>query len=296
MNTKPYLALGISIISVSFSAIFIVSINSPPVSPLTIALYRLVFTTLLLLPLILFSKKIRSELGALSRSSLVKMIGIGIVLALHFALWITSLTKTSVASSVILVTAHPILVCPLSHFFLKERVSIVNALGISVSLIGVGILVGGNYGLDIGMSTLEGNILAILGGICAGIYIFGGRTLRKQVSVVPYAFVVYTVGSLTLLLICLLFQAPLTNLTTIDFGIILLMAVISGILGHTLYNWSLGYIRASLASVALLGEPVGSALLAFMLPWISEIPTPYTLIGGTCILCRIYLTAKRSSS
>jgi drug/metabolite transporter (DMT)-like permease len=287
---KPYIALFISIISMSFAAIFIVSCKSPPLS---IAFYRMLFTTLLILPLVILKSNIKGEIKSLPRSNTLFMIIIGIILALHFAFWITSLTKTSVASSVILVTAHPILVAPLSYYLLKERMSIVNIIGIVLSMSGVSILVLGNYSLS--PITLEGNILAILGGATAGIYILGGRISRKKVSISSYAFIVYSVATAVLLIICLSLNAPIYNLNPQDYWIILLMAIIAGIFGHTLYNWSLKYITASVASVALLGEPIGSSLFAFILPWIHQIPTIYTLIGGAITLSGIYLTARQKS-
>ena len=291
MINKPYIALFISIASVSFAAIFIKICSAPSLS---IAFYRLLFTTLLILPFVLLHKKTRNELRNLSRSTILIMAGIGLILAAHFALWITSIELTSIASSVILVTAHPLLVGPVSHFFLKERLSTVNAFGIGLSVSGVFVLVYGNYGFAQGLDTLEGNILAILGGVAAGLYIIGGRKLRKTVSVASYAVVVYAVGTVALFFTCLFFNAPVYNLRIEDYGIILLMAVVAGIFGHTLYNWSLGYIRASLASVVLLGEPIGSSLLAFAIPQIHQVPSHYTLFGGSIILVGIYLTARKS--
>jgi len=225
------------------------------------------------------------------------MILIGVVLAAHFSLWITSLKMTSVASSVILVTAHPILVAPVSFFFLKEKLSVVNAFGITISLAGVGVLVFGNYGfVTLGLDSLEGNILALLGGIAAGLYILGGRMLRRKISTLTYAFIVYSVGTISLFIICLALSAPVYNLSISDYTIILFMAIISGIFGHTLYNWSLGYIRASVMSVALLGEPIGSSLLAYAIPWIHQEPSIYTIVGGGIILLGIYLTARTMKS
>lgn len=293
---KYFLGLLISIIAVSFASIFILSCQAPPLS---IAFYRLLFTTLLLVPLILIRKKTRNELCNLPRTTLLIMIVIGVILAAHFSFWVTSLKITSVASSVILVTAHPMLVAPVSFYFLKEKLSWVNALGISISIAGVGVLVIGNYGFAaFSLDTIEGNILALLGGISAGLYILGGRILRKKISTVTYAIVVYAVGTITLFCICLSLGAPLYNLTTVDYEIIFLMAVVSGIFGHTLYNWSLGHIRASIMSVALLGEPIGSSLLAFIIPqiihvsWVAQIPSSFTIIGGGIILIGIYLTAR----
>jgi len=290
MENKPYIALFVSVVSVSFAAIFIVSLEDT--HPLSIALYRLLFTTLLILPFVVLRKKTRDELRELPRSTLLIMLGIGLILAAHFSLWITSLKLTSVASSVILVTAHPLLVGPVSHFFFKERLSIINTIGIISSVFGVSILVYGNYGFSSNtIDTLEGNILAILGGVAAGLYILGGRKIRKTVSIGSYALVVYSVGTIMLFVLCLLFNAPTFALSVKELSVIFLMAIVAGILGHTLYNWSLEYIRASLASVVLLGEPIGSSILALVFPWINQIPSKFTIIGGGIILFGIYLTS-----
>jgi drug/metabolite transporter (DMT)-like permease len=222
---------------------------------------------------------------------------IGIILAIHFSLWISSLKLTSVASSVVLVTAHPVLVGPISHFFLKEHLSKKNVIGISISLVGVAILVYGNYGFTgSGIDPLTGNILAFLGGIAAGLYILGGRVMRKQISTITYAIIVYSIGTLVLFVFALINESPLLGLSQRDIFLIFLMALVAGIFGHTFYNWSLAHLRASFASVALLGEPIGSAILAYIIPWINQIPTPYTIIGGGIILSGIYLTAQQKKS
>ncbi len=293
MINKPYVTLFISVLSVSFAAIFIVSISA---HPLSIAFYRLLFTTLIIIPFVIFNKKTRKELLNLQFSTIIIMIGIGLVLAAHFSLWITSLKLTSVASSVILVAAHPFLVGPVSHYLFREKLSILNIIGIMLSIFGVIILVYGNYGLSsIALDSLEGNILALLGGVAAGFYILGGRKMRKKVSVTSYVFVVYGASTIALLLICLIFNAPVYNISIQDYQIILLMAIISGIFGHTFYNWSLKYIRTSIVSVVLLGEPLASTLFAYAIPWIHQVPSEYTILGGAVILIGIYMTASKKT-
>jgi len=295
LKNKPFFTLFISIISVSFAAIFINTlINLYNTSPLSISFYRLLFTTLIILPYILLHKKTRDELVHIPYKKMLIMMGIGVILAIHFALWISSLEHTSVASSVLLVTAHPVFVGPISHFFFKEKLSAINIVGITFSMIGVFILVVGNYDLGpLTIDTLEGNVLAWLGGVAAGLYILGGRKMRKTVSVASYAFIVYAIGSIVLFFICLVFTAPLFGFELHIYGIIILMALISGIFGHTLYNWALEHVRAYVASVALLGEPLGSTLLAIFIPWIQQIPSKFTLYGGIFILLGIYLTARK---
>ncbi|MCJ7571163.1 MAG: DMT family transporter [Candidatus Thermoplasmatota archaeon] len=294
MDRKPYVALFISIVSVSFAAILI---KLSSADSLSIAFYRLLFTTLLILPFVDFLKKTREEIKNLPRKTLLIMIGIGFILAAHFAFWITSLSYTSVASSVILVTAHPILVGPISHFFFKEKLSIMNSIGIIISVVGVIILVTGNIQPGVGtIDTLEGNILAILGGVMAGLYILGGRKIRKTVSVTSYAFIVYSICAIVLFVLCIVFNSELINISLTDFEIFIIMAIVAGIFGHTLYNWSLKHVRASLASVALLGEPLGSTLWAILIPAIGQIPSKYTVFGGGIILVGIYLTARKTKT
>jgi drug/metabolite transporter (DMT)-like permease len=231
---------------------------------------------------------------SLSKKSLILLVLIGFILAVHFALWISSLRLTSVASSVILVTAHPIFVGPLSYFLFKEHLSKTNIIGILTSLIGVIVLVFGNYGVsDLYRNTFEGNMLAFLGGIAAGLYILGGRYFRKQLSVITYVFIVYGVATVFLFTFCIIAQVSLIQISSYDLSLIFLMAIVSGLFGHTVYNWSLRHVKASLASVALLGEPIGSSLFALLLPWIHQIPSHYTIVGGAIIFVGIYLTARQ---
>ena len=279
-------ALLISVISVSFASIFILSCKAPP---LTIAFYRLLFTSLLLLPLVILRGDAREHLRKMSTSAILQIFGVGIVLAAHFAFWISSLYRTSVASSVILVTSHPIMVAPISHYVFREKLNGMQVMGIMLSLLGVIILVSGNYGLN--DATLEGNILALLGGIMAGIYILSGRRIRKSIDVIPYAFLVYSVAAIALFFIALFLKSPLMT-SQRDYGIVMLMALVSGIFGHTLYNWVLKYVPAYLVSVSFLGEPIASSFLAFIIPWINQVPSLYTIFGGCLTMAGIYMTAR----
>lgn len=273
---------------VSFAAILIKAIAKEGVPSLTIAFYRMLFTTLIIAPFALGHAPCRHEFKELSRKNLLLMGTIGIILAAHFYFWISSLETIQVASSVTLVTAHPVLVAPLAYFLFRERLSAINIIGICICLSGTMVLILGNYSLT--SSTLVGNLLAVLGGIAAGLYILGGRHLRKTLSTPTYVFIVFGTATLMLGVVCVIFGSPLSKITIKSYELLLLMAMISGIGGHTLYNWALKYVRASVVSVSLLFEPIGASLLAFALPWLHEVPTPYTILGGCLIIYGIYLT------
>jgi len=274
------LAIVIAVISVSFSAIFIRWSDS---HPFVIAAYRMGISCLILLPIVVVRNL--GEFKRIKRREFIFMIGIGMILALHFATWITSLEETSVASSVVLVTSHPLLVAIVSHYVFQEKLKTIGYIGIIIAFTGIIVLSIGDFGL--GGSNFRGDILALIGSIAAGTYILGGRKVRKSISLMPYVFIVYSICTVCLLLLCVIVSAPLYPLPMREYELFILMAIIPTIFGHTLYNYALKFVKAQVISASLLGEPIGASILAYIL--LNE-PAPYfTIIGGCLILPGIYL-------
>jgi drug/metabolite transporter (DMT)-like permease len=288
---RPELAIVIAVVAVSFSSIFIRWGYDENLQPLAIAFYRLLFTTLLLLPFALMKQ--RTELRNIGGKRLAALIGIGLVLSFHFSLWVTSLELTTVASSVILVTAHPLFVGSISHFIMKDRLTKFNFAGIFVAIFGIVVLTYSDFEGIVSLSGTSalGDILAFSAGICAGVYILGGRKMRREMPLITYAFLVYLFCTLFLLFGCLLTSTPLAPLSNEALILLVLMALIPGILGHTLYNWSLKHVTATVVSVSLLGEPIGSSLLALLL--LGEELTAYVLLGGSFVLAGILMTSMK---
>ncbi|UCE38166.1 MAG: DMT family transporter [Thermoplasmata archaeon] len=274
------MAIITAVVAVSFSAIFI---RWSDAHPLVIATYRMGITTLILLPAVLLFNF--DDIKKIEKEDFIFMVAIGMILALHFGTWITSLKETSVASSVILVTSHPLFVAIVSHYVFREKLKTVGYLGIGVAFCGIIILAVGDLGL--GGSNFRGDILALIGSIAAGTYILGGRKARRTVPLLPYVFIVYGICTLFLLVTCLFISAPLHPLPAKEYSLFILMALVPTILGHTLYNYALKHVKAQIVSVSLLGEPIGSSILALVL--LSEVPPQFTIIGGALILPGIYL-------
>ncbi len=281
----PNLAMLVSIITVSTASILIRWSNAPPV---IIAMYRMIFSTLMLLPFFVFNGGI-GRLYKISKMNILGLIGVGIVLAIHFASWITSLSMTSVASSVIFVHIDPIFVAVISHFLLKERVNKQILAGILVSLVGVSIITLGDAGA--GGSNLTGDLLALLGGIMLGIYLLGGRYFRGYLDLTTYVTPVYATSAFVLFLMSIATGAPLTGYSSNEYLLFFLIALVPMIFGHTLYNWALKYVSAPIVSVSLLGEPVGATILAFL--FLNEIPGTYAIIGGLITLTGILISSYK---
>jgi len=289
-------AIAFAVISVSFASIFITWSESPPI---TIALYRLAIATGIIGATILVrtgALRKPNTLLRIPRRDAALMALIGAILASHFALWISSLKVEgeSIASSVVLVTSHPLLVGLLSHYVLRERLNRWMAIGIVLGLAGVVSIALADYGFA--GSLLYADILAFSGGVMAGFYFLLGRRVRQRVALLDYAFVVYASATAVLLVYALMFGSSLAPVGDVPRELILFaaLAIIPQIGGHTLYNWALRWVTAPVVSLSLVGEPVGSSLLAWVL--LTQVPTVGVAIGASLALAGIYLTAFGQSS
>lgn len=247
--TKVGLALGI--VSLSWAAILIRFTSSPAV---TTAAWRMTLSAAVLLPLLAARRPGLPRRGV-GLASLA-----GAFLALHFALWFESLRHTTVASSVALVTTNPIFVGLLSALLLRERPSRALWQGILLSAAG-GILIGGGD-FAVGGEALLGDALALLGAVAASAYLLVGRRAQGAGPLLPYVSVTYGMAALILLGGAGGRGDPLP--LPGDWPWIALMALGPQLLGHTSVNWALRRLPASVVAVAILGEPVGATLWAYL--------------------------------
>jgi len=283
--TRQYVVLVIGVISVSFAAIFIRLADAPP---LVIAAYRLCLASLLIGPVA--GVRSRDELRRLARRDVIMALLSGTFLALHFGLWIASLRYTTVATSVVLVTASPVFVAIASYFFFRERLTRQTVLGIVVCLIGAVLIGWGNWRL--GPDPLLGAILALLGALAVAGYLLIGRRLRQRVGLLSYASLVYSTAAVILLVSALAFGYPLFGYSTNTYVMLVLLAVVPQLLGHSSLNWSLRFVSATLVTIAVLGEPVMATALAFLI--LDEVPTWTEIGGGILILAGIFVAFRKA--
>ncbi len=281
---NPYLALLVGVFAVSTGAIFARLAGEAPA--LVIAAYRVGLATLVLAPIAWFT--VRDELKGLSARDFRMAILSGLFLALHFATWISSLDYTSVANSVVLVNTNPLWVGILTPFITHERIRTIAVISIGISVIG-GVIIG--YGdFATGGEALWGDFLALMGSVCAAVYILLGRNLRRKLSLIAYIMVCYGSAAAILWIIVLSLGLPITGFSTPTVSAFWAMALIPQLIGHTSYNWSLKWFSAATIAVSLLGEPIGSTILAYFL--FDEGLTPYKITGGALILAAIYLAGR----
>lgn len=298
-KSRVALAIFIAILAVSTASIFIRQAQQDAPS-LVIAAVRLSLASLAIAPFAIFQH--RDEIRSLTRREWILAALAGLFLSVHFATWITSLEYTTVVSSVVLVSTGPLWVALLSPVFLKENSSRWVWIGMTLALLG-GLIVGLGDSCSLTDARLScpplsdllsgsaflGNFLALLGAWTVAGYLMIGRNLRAKISLVPYIFIVYGIASIALLGYVVIAKQPLFGYSQLTYLWMLCLALIPQLIGHSTYNWALRYMPASLVSITTLGEPIGSAILAFFL--LGESPTALTLLGGGFILAGIYLAS-----
>jgi len=284
---NPYVVLICGILGVSTGSIFARLADAPA---LVTAAYRVGLASLILIPLAYW--RARDELRNLSFHDIKLGILSGLFLALHFASWISSLDYTAIANSVVLVNTIPLWVGLFSPLIAKDRIRRATVISIIVSVIGGAIIGFGDFAT--GGKALLGDLLAIVGAVCAAIYLLLGRSLRRKLSLLSYVAICYGSAALFLWLVVLFLKLPITGYSTQTVAAFWAMALISQIIGHNSYNWALKWFSTSLVAVALLGEPVGSTILAYII--FNEGLTWTKFIGGLFILSAIYIAASGEKS
>jgi drug/metabolite transporter (DMT)-like permease len=282
--------LVVAVVAVSTSAILVDVSDAPS---LVKAVWRVVFMTALVAP---FAVRERDQFASISGTDWVLVTVSGVLLAGHFAAWFASIDYTSIAASTTLVQTQPAFVAVGAWLLLDERVTARVAGGIVVAIAGSVLLSAGGLlgGATVGPDPSLGNALAVVGAASAAGYVLAGRSVRQRLSLAPYVLVVYGVCATTLIAVAIWQGTPLAGYAPHEWLLFLAMAVGPGLFGHTLINWSLKYVESSVVSVSLLGEPVGSALLALVL--LSEVPGPFTVLGGAVVLVGIAITATGRTS
>ncbi len=296
----PIVVLGLGILAASTASLFI-RFAQRDVPSLVIAAYRLSLATLILSPFILANN--RHELGHLKRRQIILMIMSGVFLAFHFAAWITSLEYTTVASSVVLVTTSPLWVALISTIILKDRLPGIAWIGIGIALMGSVVVTGGQV-CQVRSGSLVcpqlsdfiqgraflGDFLALVGAWMAAGYLLVGRKLRAQITLGSYIFIVYGTAAIVLIAAVLAARQKLMGYPLVDYMWFLALALFPQLLGHSSFNWALRYLSAAYVSVNLLGEPIGSALLALV--FLGEKPSLLEIAGGLLILCGIFIVSR----
>ncbi|MFW9837290.1 MAG: DMT family transporter [Candidatus Thorarchaeota archaeon] len=275
----PLLVLSVSMVS---SASILILFSSS--HPFVIVFWRTLYGAIFMATIGLVRGDFKKVRQLVTRDNWFWLAAIGITLSLHFCTWFQSLFMTTVAASVVLVDSSPIFTAILSTIFLGEALRRRSWAGILIASIGAVFLAWGDFGGG-GIVALSGDLLALSGAVFLALYFIGGRRFAKEMPITVYTAIIYFIAALTTVPICVTINLNIIVLEPTEVAIFLALAIFPTVLGHSVNNYLLTKVPAYVVSSAVLGEPIGAALLAALI--FAQIPGPTTIIGFVIILIGI---------
>ena len=279
IENHPMIMIVVGVIGISLSSIFVKYSAAP--SAVTAA-FRLLWTVLLLGPVVVGKQASRQELLRTSPKNILLSALSGLFLANHFVLWFESLAHTSVASSTTIVCTEVIWVALGFCLLLKGKLSPAAVCAIALSL-------GGSVMIALsdsqGGGNLYGDILALFAAVAVAVYTLIGRIVRQELSTGVYTFIVYVTCTAVLVLTCAVQGYGFTDYGFSPVIVGFLLALFSTILGHSIFSWCLKYFSPAFVSASKLCEPVAAAILAGFL--FGEIPGWLQITGGVLVLAGV---------
>jgi drug/metabolite transporter (DMT)-like permease len=284
-SVLPYFALGIGILALSFSAMFVRWAKAP--GPVT-AFYRSLFATLMLTPL--FAYRCAKNL-TVSRANIIFPVLGGLFSACDLAIWTTSLSYTTASNATLLGNTAPLWVALAAWLLFHEKLRGGFWLGLVLALGGAALVMGGDFFLHPKLGI--GDLMATSSGVFYAGYYLSAQRGRQSLDPISFIFLMAASTSVALLIINLMLGLPLSGYPTQTWLVFLVTALVSQIIGYIAVSYALGHLPASVVAPTMIGQPVMTTILA--IPLLGEVPHPIQLLGGVVVLAGIYLVHQSHS-
>ena len=278
-SITAYAALGAGVLALSFSAMFVRWADAP--GPIT-ALYRMFFSIFLLLPF--FIQRTNANPATRSKVIIFPLLA-GVFTALDLALWNTSLSYTTAANATLLGNTAPLWVALGTWLIFKKTLTLTFWRGLAITLFGAALILGTDFILHPRLGL--GDVMAIFTGFFYGIYYLFTEKSRLYFGSISHVFFVGIGASITLFIINVAIQNPLTGYNSRTWGVFFTTALVSQLIGYMALAYALGHLPASVVAPTMVLQPVATAILA--IPLLNEIPNGWQVIGGVIALTGIYI-------
>lgn len=276
---SAYLALGVGILSLGFSAIFVRWANAPGI---VTSFYRMAIATALLAwP---FYRRVKAT-GSLSRRGLRFAVLGGLFFMADLALWSTGVVMSGATNPTLLANTAPLWVGLGALVLFRERLKAMFWVGLLLAMTGAAVILGLDSlrAVSFGLGTLFG----LLAGIFYGGYFLITQRGRETLDSITYFWPAAVSSTLGLLILCLALRQPLTGYPASAYLNFLALGVVSQVFGYLAINYALGHLPASIVAPTMLGQPIATAILAG--PLLGETLSLWQVLGGLAVLAGVYV-------
>lgn len=288
MSTK-YVKL-IVLMGVMFVSVVALVVKSASAPLITTAFFRLFFTVLIMLPVVIYKY---DHDNRIPRKELLLSMLSGLILGIHFFGWFVALDYTTVANATVIVDASSVFTLLGGHLFLNDKMTKKETICVLLTFMGAILLT--YRSLSFGSNEYIGILLSVLSSITLSMYMLIGRKVRRTVSTLNYTFIVYFFGAIFLAICNMIMEGTFTGFPRSNYLVFLYLAIFPTLLGHSIFSWSLKYIKASFAATMLLFVPVVSIIGAYFL--FDELPRGEQFLGaGIIIVSLLFFTIGKDEA
>ncbi len=208
---------------------------------------------------------------------------IGSSLSLAFVCYVFAMLYTTVASTLLILSATPFIAAIIGWLWINERPRSITWIAMAFAMVGIYFMVRSGYQLG----NSFGNLLALLSGFWFALMLVMARHVRKN-DILGGTFVGGAICIFIGAIMALIFGTGL-KVTTQDLLIILGMGAFGIGIGITLVTWGASHVPAAEVSILVLIESV----LGPVWPWLflNEAMTLSEILGGTLVLGSVVVFA-----
>lgn len=282
------------------TAVIMIKQTTPAMPPVLLASARQLLGAALLGGL--FLREMRKHRGVVTWRHLRRCTWPGALLGVHFILWIIGARLTLAANSSLIVNMIPVVMPFLLLAMLGEKLNRGELIGTGLAVAGLAALAITDF--HVSRQYLAGDLACVVSMLFLAVYLALGRRNRDIPSIWLYVVPVYLVGGL----VCLLASAavavlwafpatrpmleqlhlatshPLVVPTAWDWLMILGLAAVPTIIGHSTINHCMRTMRGQIVSLATLGQFIFAGILATFLLDPPEFPEPVFYLASVLIV------------
>jgi len=249
----------------------------------SIAFWRLIIASLIFIVIIAAR---RSFGWSLLRKDFRRVSVLGILLGLHFILFVSAVLDTTIINATVLVNTTPIWSMFVSSLVFKLKSSRLAVSGIVLSFVGVFVITYGDAAQRVWTGQLKGDLEAVLAAIVEAFYLSYGRETRQKMSLLPLMLTIYVVSALAVLAVGIGTAAAFTFPSDLSMIFALVgLGVLPTAMAHSFYFSSLSNLKSFETATMALLEPVGATALGILI--FTQVPSPIFIVGAALVLTGI---------
>jgi len=276
---KARIALAIGVVCISIFPI-LVKLNLTP--GVISAFYRMAIASVLILPYVLYTKKIKLP----SKKMLLLTVLCGVIFGSDVAVWNIAIQDSTATQATLLTNLSPIWVGIGAFFFLRDKPTPNFWIGTIIAILGMVLLVGVDTFVNLGFDRAF--FFAILSGILYSVYMLLSKNILRETDVISFMTISVVSSSVFLGIFSFLIGEPFGGFTNIAWFVLLVQGVVCQLLAWLLISYATKHMRATRVSVSLLGQAVFASLLAWV--FLDEAISIQMIIGGFILLFGIWIT------